>query len=108
MAGGGWTQEALGSAIGFVQAAVSAWVGGKTQPDMDTAFLVERTLGVRPGSLTRHLGYLPPDAVKSVATVESSILEDGALSEAEKQMLLGAYRAAMATKVGRRGRPRRN
>lgn len=107
MAHAGWTQDALAEAIGFRQASISAWISGKSQPDIDTTFVIERTLGQRPGALTRHLGYLPPEALRSVATVESSILEDGALSEAEKQMLLGAYRAAMATKTTRRGRPRR-
>lgn len=109
MAAGGWTQDALAEAVGLRQGTVSAWIGGKAQPDsIDMAFRVEKLLGQRPGALTRHLGYLPPEAVKAVCTVESAITEDGALTEPEKQMLLGAYRAAMASKVNRRGRPRRS
>lgn len=108
MAAGGWTQDALAEALGFRQATISAWISGKSQPEeIDTAFRVEKLLGIRPGGLTRHLGYLPLDAVKSVATVESAILEDDALTEAEKAMLLGGYRAAMANKTNRRGRPRK-
>lgn len=103
----GYTQEALADAIGVKQGAVSQWVSGTRQPPLDTTFELERLLGQRPGALTRHLGYLPLDAVKSVATVESSIVEDGTLTEPEKQMLLGAYRAAMAAKVNRKGRPRK-
>lgn len=102
----GVTQDDLAEALGLKQPTVAAWEQGISAPNtVAITFAVERALRARPGSLSRHLGYLPPEAVKSVATVESSILEDPALSPAEREMLLGAYRAAVATKRRKPGRP---
>lgn len=92
------TQGDLAEALGVRQPTVSGWITGISAPDsVDQTFAVERALKVRPGSLSRHLGYLPPESVKSVATVRAAVMEDPQLSADEKSMILAAYDAATRT-----------
>ena len=102
----GMTQEEL--AAGMTkgrQPMISAWIRGKAAPDTPSlTFEVERVLGVDPGTLSVHLGYLPPEAVRTVASFESVLLADPGLNDDEKEMLLAGYRAAKR-KTSRRGRP---
>ena len=93
------TQGDLAEVLGVRQPTVSGWINGISPPDsVDQTFAVERALKVRPGSLSRHLGYLPPEAVKNVATVRAAVMEDPTLSADEKSMILAAYDAATSTK----------
>lgn len=101
----GVTQQELAEAIGRKQPMVSGWINGNRAPETpDLAFDVERALGVDPGTLTVHLGYLPPEAVRTVASFESVLLADSGLSDDEKELLLAGYRAAKKRKrkIGRR------
>ena len=82
------TQTALGAAVGLRQPAVVAWEMGDNVPAMEVVFGLERALGVRPGALSKHLGYLPLDAVKTVCSLRQAIEEDTGLSDAEKRALL--------------------
>lgn len=101
----GMTQEELAEAIGRKQPMISGWINGKRSPETtDLAFEVERAIGVDPGTLTVHLGYLPPEAVRTVASFESVLLADPGLNDDEKEMLLAGYRAAKKRR-NRRGRP---
>lgn len=103
------TQQDLGDHLGISQGAVSDWVRGTWEPaGPDVVFSAEAFLELEPGTLSRHLGYLPVEAVKSVATVDQSIRSDPALEPAEREMLLGAYNAAVARKRSRLGRPRKS
>lgn len=53
-------QSELGRAAGAAPAMLSAWLSGRTaNPEPQKVFAVERALGLRPGSLSRHLGYVP-------------------------------------------------
>lgn len=99
------TQEGLGDRLGVSQPAVSDWINGESEPAPEMVFVIESQLKIPPGSLSRHLGYLPPQALKHVATVRDAIMGDTSLSVAEKEMLLGAYSAAVAGKARKTGRP---
>src|SRR5438128_717120 len=99
------TQRELAAKLSVSQPAVSDWINADSEPAPEMVFAAEKALGQPPGTLSRHLGYLPPAAVKHVATVKDAILSDSSLSADEKQMLLGAYAAAVAGKATRRGRP---
>lgn len=100
------TQVDLAEALGVKQPTVSGWLNAIAAPDSPSlVFDIERALDLTPGSLSKHLGFLPIDAVRSVATVRSAIMDDAALSADEKTMLLGAYEAA--AKSHRRKRPGR-
>lgn len=100
------TQVDLAEALGVKQPTVSGWLNAIAVPESPAiVFEVERALDLTPGSLSRHLGFLPIEAVRSVATVRAAIMDDAALSAEEKAMLLGAYEAA--AKSRRRRRPKR-
>src|SRR5688500_13111052 len=45
------------------ESAVSQWITGTNEPTRRKVFAIEKALGVQPGTLSRHLGYLPVDAV---------------------------------------------
>lgn len=55
-------------------------------------FAIERALDLRPGTLSRPLGYLPVDA-SPVLTVEDAINADPALNRAARKLLVSAYRS---------------
>lgn len=61
----------LGRRLGISHAAISYWVTGTHAPEPPMVFQLERELGVEPGSLSRHLGYVPVD-IPSAATIEDS------------------------------------
>ena len=63
--------------------------GIKTPPP-EVAIAMERVLRVRPGQLTRHLGFLPLEAVDS-RTVLDAIEDDPRLDERAKRSLAAAY-----------------
>jgi transcriptional regulator with XRE-family HTH domain len=91
-----WSQEYLGNQVGASQAAVAAWEKAVNVPDPETVFRLERTLGLRAGELSIHLGFLPLNArdVKiPKADVVESILRDPRLGDVERRALLAAYRS---------------
>lgn len=52
---------------------------------------MEQLLGLEPGELSRHLGYLP---IGAPPPVPLAIEADPGLSEDARRILLGTYRAA--------------
>lgn len=103
------TQDALGKALGVKQPTVSAWVRREAEPPPETVFAIERELGLPPGHLSRHLGYLPPEAVKaSPATFEAVVTGDPLLEDYVKRALIDQYRALTSRGGGRGGRPRKS
>lgn len=58
----GITQSEVAARIGVGQTAVAAWENAVSIPDPLTVFTVERAIGMRPGRLSRHLGYVPVPA----------------------------------------------
>lgn len=73
---------------------ISQWARGTHEPSRDRVFALEKVLGLKGGSLSRHLGYLPV-AARSVTSVADAIEADSALTEGAKAMLLAAYREAV-------------
>lgn len=67
------------------------WMSATNEPSRAKVFAIERVLGLKPGSLSRHLGYLPVGA-KDVKTVADAIASDGALDERGRRALLALYR----------------
>lgn len=59
----GKTQTAVAKAIGVSTSTLSAWKLGQAEPDKpQVTFCLERAIGAPAGELSRHLGYLPPEA----------------------------------------------
>ena len=56
---GGYTQETLAYELGVAPSTVGAWETGVSHPPPETVWQIETVLGVIPGFLSRHLGYLP-------------------------------------------------
>lgn len=103
----GVTQRDLASDLGVTQAAVSSWVNGdfeRVGPVPETVFDLERRLDLPPGHLSKHLGYLPPEAAKSgvTATFESVVMDDPLLDDTQKRGVLALYREFVARR--RKGR----
>lgn len=80
----------------YAQTAVSGWIVGANGVEPDVAFAMERALGLRPGDLSRHLGYLPVAARPEPVGVEAAIAADPRLSATLKRALLAAYRELVA------------
>lgn len=89
------------------QGTISGWINAVAEPPYETVFAIEKVLGVRPGSLSRYLGYLPVSASKVTVDVERAINEDPFLSKEAKAHLLGAYRLVKGRRTAgvARGRP---
>lgn len=102
----GYSQRDLGQELGVSQPAVSGWVVGDAEPAATTVFAAEKVLGLTPGTLSRHLGYLPTDAVKSTPTFEAVVSSDPLLEEHDKRGLLALYREVTRRSSSRGGRPR--
>lgn len=86
--------RAVGAPSPISGSAVSQWIAGKTEPGPDRVFAAEQILDLKPGTLSRILGYLPTTA-KDVASVEDAIDADPKLSPPARAMLRASYRAAV-------------
>lgn len=73
------------------QPQLSQWINGKHEPPRRMVFAMERALRLRPGALSRTLGYLPILA-KPVTTVLDAIEADPRLSDEGKTAVLLMYR----------------
>ncbi len=51
--------DANGTHLPYSQQQVSFWLSGQQEPNPRQAFAIERALGLRPGSLSHLLGYVP-------------------------------------------------
>ena len=77
-----------GQAVGIDRHAqtFNTWVNG-SEPSRGEVLGLEVLLGVEPGHLSRHLGWVPVEADPSV-TIEQMILAEPDLTAAQKQALL--------------------
>jgi transcriptional regulator with XRE-family HTH domain len=73
--------------------AVSLWLLAQSEPSRRKVFALEKALDVAPGTLARHLGYLPPEA-RPRRTVLEALESDARLDEKAVRMLAAAYREA--------------
>lgn len=85
------SQKNLADRVGSGESAVSNWVAGRDEPRPQTVFAIEEALGLQPGTLSRHLGYVP-DAGWQPIPVVAAILSDPALDDAQRAALIGIYR----------------
>lgn len=69
------------------------WRHGMSEPHPDEVFALEDYLGVKPGVLSKHLGYLPPAAAgKTTADFENIVKNDDMIPAWGKEILLTAHR----------------
>jgi transcriptional regulator with XRE-family HTH domain len=87
-------QVALHSGESVTPQAVSLWLRAQSEPSRRKVFALEKALGAAPGTLSRHLGYLPPEARPSRAVVEA-LESDAGLDARAVRMLTAAYREAV-------------
>lgn len=93
------TARAEGRERAYAQSTVTGWLLGDYDPQPAAVFAMERALGVRAGSLSRLLGYLPTDARPAVG-VEAAIMSEGRLSEQDRDLLLFILRQRLAVSAG--------
>ena len=70
------------------QSTAQKWTKGVSEPLRPKVTEIERLLELEPGTLSRHLGWLPVNA-PAVPDVEAAILADSRFSEDQKVLLLG-------------------
>jgi len=87
---GGTTQHGLGRSLGIGQSTISAWVADRAIPSQAVVFKVEAALHLTPGTLSRHLGYLPLDAAVP-STVLECLAVDPALTDGQRAALRAVY-----------------
>lgn len=74
----------------YTQQTVATWLSGSAEPAPRTVFAVEVALSVKPGSLSRLLGYLPP-STRSATSVRDAIGADPKLTAMGRRVLAAAY-----------------
>ena len=90
----GMSQADLGAAVAriegrpepYVQNAVSAWLAGRVDMPPQRVFACERALGLRPGELSVHAGYVPVDA--PMTSLELALAADRGLSAAQREVVV--------------------
>ena len=77
-----------GQAVGVDRTAetYNTWVKG-SEPSRGELLALEALLGLEPGHLSRHLGWVPVDVDTSM-TIEQMILAEPDFTDAQKQVLL--------------------
>jgi transcriptional regulator with XRE-family HTH domain len=70
------------------------WGHGISEPEPDEVFEIERYLLVHPGTLSRHLGYLPLEAEKASRPTgfEAIVQADDMIPDWGKDQLISVYR----------------
>lgn len=89
-----------GRFVGVSPSMVSHWSTGRNVPGPTQVFALEAGLGLRPGELSRHLGYQPNaafDAPPLTASVPEAIRTDELLGRnpALREMVLRIYQSAI-------------
>jgi transcriptional regulator with XRE-family HTH domain len=89
----GLSQRDLADALGVSQASVSQWLLGQSAPKPERVGALERALRLKPNTLARLLGYLPPggDDDQRVMTVAEAAEADPRLGEREQRLLVAVY-----------------
>lgn len=95
----GMRQVDLADALGTGQATVSSWIHGKAEPSPETVFWAERVLKMAPGALSRHLGYLPLEALDGQIDAEDAIRRSPDLDSDGRKLVLVTYRTMAAMKA---------
>ncbi len=85
----GLRQDELAEELGYRQSSLSAWESAKSLPTAEDVFRTEALLDLDPGTLSRHLGYLPVDA--GSPSTEAVIREDDHLDPEYRDQLVSLY-----------------
>lgn len=97
MAERGWDQAFVAKRTNYSQQTVSKWVTTQRPPDSPwLVFEIEERLGLPPGYLSRHLGYIPTEASQNP-------LEDPRLDDEMRRTLTSLYRSLVAISESRSG-----
>lgn len=88
----GISQASLAEAVGMKQNTVSRWVRGDFAPPTETVFAIEVALVLAPGTLSKHLGYLPLGVDAPPVSISSSIDAAPELEDWQKDALRAVYR----------------
>lgn len=83
------------------------WFELKAEPQPAEVFAIEKVLDVPPGTLSRHLGYLPPEARSSApagATFDEAIRSDPNLNDVGRRTLRAVYSELTKRQPKRTGR----
>jgi transcriptional regulator with XRE-family HTH domain len=84
---------AMAADLGATERTVRSWARGERVPPPATVFALERHLGLPPGALSTHLGYLPA----STGDVARELHADAARMAREE---VARYRADLPTDAG--------
>jgi transcriptional regulator with XRE-family HTH domain len=95
----GLSQEALAERLGTAQSAVSTWVNGKSIPNHERLFALERVFEVAPGTLASLVNRVPTD-VEHRCEVVTAVEENEILSRAHKDVLLTLYQSLLELDAG--------
>lgn len=94
----GITQRQLRDDLGWSSHTyMNRWRNLVTEPDPEEVFALEEYLEIAPGTLSRHLGYLPVAVEKQSrpAGFEAIVTADEILPDWGKEILLTSYRQIM-------------
>ena len=94
LAGSGKTQTAVARKIGVSTSTLSAWKLGQGEPDRpDITFELEREVGVNPGELSVHLGYVPAEAAPVAWSWQAGLVNDPEIDDRTRQVILAVIQA---------------
>jgi transcriptional regulator with XRE-family HTH domain len=88
----GVLQSEIADLAGVQQSSVSAWEKGDNQPAPEVVFAIEDYLELKPGHLSRHLGYAPVAHRGVAPTYEQVVMDDPLLDDTQKRAALALYR----------------
>lgn len=96
---GGKTRAWLGAQVAdlcakpspLTQSAISQWIAGDIDPARSYVFAAEKALELKPGTLSRLLGYLPAEA-RAAVSVSDAIDADPHLTPKERAALKALHR----------------
>jgi transcriptional regulator with XRE-family HTH domain len=90
----GKTQVDVAREANVAPSLISTWLrGGSANPDPAKVFAVERVLDLSPGQLSRHLGYVPVEAVTSRGRppLDEWLADDPDLDDWDRGVILEIY-----------------
>lgn len=79
----------------YSQALMSEWLKGRSKMNPDQVFACERALSLRPGSLSRLLGYLPTTS-RSARSVPEAIAAEPRLTTSGRRILTAVFEQLVA------------
>lgn len=93
------TLEHVADELGTTPQALAHYEKGRRKVEPHTVFALETAIGLRPGELSRFLGYMPVDT-ESVpdCTVTDALAADPALTTRARQLLRDTYREFLETR----------